>query len=158
MPRGSPGSPMASVPYRIDQLAHLQVLSSYWMPLALLGLHRYLAEPRWQWLTLFGLSSLLQGLSNGYYLLFFPVLVAGWLVWFLPSAHRWKRLGAVGVAWGLSLLPVVPVLWRYQQVHARFGFVRPLEEIRPFGGGRDRFDRGIRVARPLGVPACIRPA
>ena len=119
-------------PYRIDQLPHLQVLSSYWMPLALLGLHRYLAESRWRWLALFGVSSLLQGLSNGYYLLYFPVLVAGWLVWFLPAVHRWKRLAAVGLAWVVSVLPLAPVLWRYQQVHERFGFVRSLAEIRSF--------------------------
>ena len=119
-------------PYRIDQLSHLQVLSSYWMPLALLGLHRYLAEPRWRWLALFGLSSLWQGLSNGYYLLYFPILVVGWLGWFLPAAHRWKRLAAVGAAWVVSVLPLAPVLWKYQQVHDRFGFVRSVEEVRSF--------------------------
>ena len=119
-------------PYRIVQLPHLQVLSSYWMPLALLGLHRYLAEPQRRWLALFGVSSLLQGLSNGYYLLYFPILVVGWLGWFLPAAHRWKRVAAVGVAWGVSVLPLAPVLWRYQQVHERLGFVRSLAEIRSY--------------------------
>ena len=119
-------------PYRIDQLPHLQVLWSSWMPLALLGLHRYLAEPRRRWLALFGVSSLLQGLSNGYYLLYFPILIVGWLAWFLPPVHRWKRLAAVGAAWVVSVLPLAPVLWRYQQVHGRFGFVRPLEEVRSF--------------------------
>ena len=29
-------------PYRMAQLAHVQVLSAYWMPLALAGLHLYL--------------------------------------------------------------------------------------------------------------------
>lgn len=119
-------------PYRIDQIPHLQVLSSYWMPLALLGLHRYLAEPRWRWLALFGVSSLLQGLSNGYYLLYFPILVMGWLVWFLPAVHRWKTLAAVGGAWAVGVLPLAPILWRYQQVHERFGFVRSLGEVRSF--------------------------
>ena len=64
-------------PYRASQLAHIQVLSSQWMPLALLGLHAYLDTGARRWLVVFGLAWLLQALSNGYFLLFFPVLIAG---------------------------------------------------------------------------------
>ena len=41
----------AYVPYRIDQLSHVQVLSSFWMPLALLGFRRFFASRRWRALT-----------------------------------------------------------------------------------------------------------
>ena len=58
-------------PYRMSQLAHLQVLAAFGMPFALLGLHRYLRDPRPRWLVLFGCGWLLQALCNGYYLLFF---------------------------------------------------------------------------------------
>ena len=57
-------------PYRIDQLAHLQVLASFWLPLSLLALHRYWQERRPRWLVLFAGAYLLQGLANGY---FFPL-------------------------------------------------------------------------------------
>lgn len=108
-------------PYRIDQLPHLQGLWSSWMPLALLGLHRYLAEPRRRWLALFGVSSLLQGLSNGYYLLYFPILIVGWLAWFLPPVHRWKRLAAVG-----AHRHVVPAGWsRAVRLYGAAGGPRP---------------------------------
>ena len=34
----------ACLPYRVAQFSHLQVLYAGWMPLALLGLHRYLQD------------------------------------------------------------------------------------------------------------------
>ena len=46
-------------PYRADQLAHLQVLSSYWLPIILLALHVYLRDRRTRWLILFGAAYLL---------------------------------------------------------------------------------------------------
>ena len=38
-------------PYRMAQLAHLQVLASFWMPLALAALHRYVDDRRPRWLA-----------------------------------------------------------------------------------------------------------
>ena len=118
-------------PYRIAQLGHLQILSSYWMPVGLLGLHLYFRDRRTRWLALFGLSCLLQGLSSGYYLLFFPVLIGMWLLWFQPAAktERWNTLAAVGGAWALAMLPLVPLLLRYRDVHDRFGLARSLDEL-----------------------------
>src|SRR4051794_33547496 len=66
-------------PYRASQLAHLQVLVAWWMPIALYALHAYYEHGRARWLAVFGAAWLLQALSNGYYMFFFPVLVAGWL-------------------------------------------------------------------------------
>ena len=81
-------------PYRASQLAHLQVLSSQWMPLALLGLHAYLSTGARRWLVVFGAAWLIQALSNGYFLLFFPVLVVAWLAWFVD----WRRAPGRGLA------------------------------------------------------------
>ena len=50
------GLAFAFAPYRMDQLAHLQVLASFWMPLALLGLHRYVRVQSWKGLLLFGVA------------------------------------------------------------------------------------------------------
>ena len=60
----------AFCPYRMGQMPHLQVLVSFWMPLALFGLHVYLRDGRARWLVLFGSALLFQGLSNLYFLLF----------------------------------------------------------------------------------------
>jgi hypothetical protein len=70
----------AFAPYRMSQFAHVQVLSSYWIPLALFALHRFLREPRWRWAALFAGAWLMQALANGYYLFYFSVLAGLWVL------------------------------------------------------------------------------
>jgi hypothetical protein len=70
-------------PYRIAHLPQIQSLAAFAMPFALLGLHRYLKDPRPKWLWLFGVSWFLQGICNGYYLLFFSVMTGMWMLWFV---------------------------------------------------------------------------
>ena len=72
--------------YRTAELGHIQMVSSYWIPLALLGLHRYLDERRVRWLVLFGIVWLLQSLANLYLMLFGAVLIALWVIYF---CSRW---------------------------------------------------------------------
>ena len=62
-------------PFRIAHFPQIQVMTSYWMPLALLGLHGYVDTRKTRWLCVFAVAWLMQALSNGYYLVFFPVLV-----------------------------------------------------------------------------------
>ncbi|MBA2301299.1 MAG: hypothetical protein H0W08_01545 [Acidobacteria bacterium] len=119
-------------PYRASQLSHLQVLTSQWMPLALLAMHAHLGDGRRRWLLLFAIAWLLQALSNGYYLLFFPSLVALWLLWFVDwKANRRRGLSLALTFAGSSLL-LLPSLLRYQQIHAGLGLQRSLGEMMMF--------------------------
>ncbi|MEO8259635.1 MAG: discoidin domain-containing protein [Acidobacteriota bacterium] len=120
-------------PFRIAHFPQIQVMTSYWMPLALLGLHVYVESGRRRWLVLFGAAWLMQALSNGYYLLFFPVLVALWLAWFTLQRASARRLGVIVLAWVVASLPLVPLLWRYRRIHAAFSFQRGAGEINVFG-------------------------
>ena len=121
-------------PYRVGQLAHLQVLTSQWMPLTLLAMHAYLDDRRRRWLAIAAVAWLLQALSNGYYLLFFPVLIALWLAWFV----RWKtdpRPGLVLLAtFALSSLLLLPGLLQYREVHETMGLARQRGEMLLFSG------------------------
>src|SRR5207245_8627049 len=76
------GVAFAYAPYRTSQLAHLQLYACWWLPLMLLALHAFYDERRVRWLALLGAAWPLQGLTNGYFLLFAPVLIGCWLVWF----------------------------------------------------------------------------
>jgi hypothetical protein len=99
-------------PYRASHVSHIQVLTSQWMPAMLLGMHAYVDTGRGRWLALFGLSWVLQALSNGYYMLFLPALIVPWIVWFTPwrTAPR-KGLALVAVWVGSSLLLPPVTCW-----------------------------------------------
>jgi hypothetical protein len=113
-------------PYRIEQLPHLQVLTAYWLPMAFFALHRYLRDRRVRWLALFALLYLLQGLSNGYLLLYMPVIVLLWTLWF---ARGWRDVVAIGLAGAAALVVLAPILLKYSRVHEQFGFLRTVGEI-----------------------------
>jgi hypothetical protein len=116
-------------PFRAAQLGHLQVLASQWLPLQLLAMHAYLGEGRRRWLVVVGIAWLLQGLSNGYYLLFAPVLFALWFFWF----PRWRSQPGRGLTlagtWMASSLPFIPILLKYREVHQALGLTRGMAEI-----------------------------
>ena len=114
-------------PYRISELGHLQMGSSYWMPLALLGLHGYVAERRVGWLVLFGVGWLLQSLANGYLMLFGAVLIGLWLLFFCSTRESWPAVPKILAAWGLASLPLVPILVKYRAVHDYYGLRRALD-------------------------------
>jgi hypothetical protein len=126
-------------PYRISQLAHVQMLWAFWMPLALVSLHRYARDGRPRWLALFGIAWVAQGLANSYYLLFFPVLLVAWLAWFLTSRRDARRLLTVFATWTLASTALLPVLVAYQRVHAHLGAERTLEVIRGFSADASAF-------------------
>jgi hypothetical protein len=120
-------------PFRIAHFPQIQVMTSYWMPLALLGLHEYVTSRKTRWLWIFAGAWLMQALSNGYYLLFFPVLLGLWMAWFALSRATLRPLAAIVAAWVVSSLPLVPMLWTYRRIHSAFGFQRDLGEINAFG-------------------------
>jgi hypothetical protein len=115
-------------PYRTAELGHLQVLSSYWMPVALLGLHGYLARHRWGWLALFGVAWLLQSLANGYLMLFGAVLVGLWLLYFCSTRESWRAGAAIVATWAIASLPLAPILLTYRAVLSFNGMRRNLTE------------------------------
>jgi hypothetical protein len=126
-------------PVRAGQVAHLQVLTAQWLPLLLLAMHGYLADRRRMWLWLAGAAWLVQGLSNGYYLLFTPVLIALWLLWF----PRWRESPRAGVALVRSLaiasVPFVPILLEYRGIQNALGLARGTEEIAALGAPPSAF-------------------
>jgi hypothetical protein len=126
------GLAFAFAPYRIAQLPHVQVLQTCWLPLTLLALHRFLRTRRRSDLVLFAAAWILNGLSNGYYLLFLGVLLGIWILWFVVVPRRWSDLLHIGSVWIVASLPLALMLWQYHAIHARYGFTRHVLEIEFF--------------------------
>ena len=119
-------------PYRMAQFAHVQVLSAYWIPLGLLGLHLFFKRPQWRWAILFAVSWWLQALANGYYLFYFSVLVGLWLVWFAIGRSRWADVGRLRAVWAVAALALVPMALGYWKWQHAYGFRRWPDEIQSF--------------------------
>ena len=126
------GLAFAFSPYRASQLSHLHLLVTWWMPLALLGLHAFYEDGRRRWLALFGVSWLLQSLTNGYYMFFLPVLLLAWIAWFTPWRSAARKAADVLAAWMLFSLPLLPVLYEYYSVQRRLGLFRTRTEMQMY--------------------------
>jgi hypothetical protein len=126
------GLAFAFAPYRMGQFAHLQVLSYYWAPIVLFGLHRYLRTRDVRWLGVFGGAWLMQSLTNGYALFHVSLFVVLWLIWFARDARTVLRIVA---AWAIAAIPVIPLLWKYRQVHTALHLVRDINEIKQYSVG-----------------------
>ena len=123
------GLVFAFAPYRVSQISHLQVVAPFWLPLALASLHRYLSGRKWAWLGTFGAAWLLQSLTNGYFMLFGAVLIGLWIAYFCTTRATVSALPAIGVAWTVASLPLLPVLLEYKRVHEHFGLERPIGAV-----------------------------
>jgi len=122
------GIAFAYAPYRTSQVGHLQLYACWWLPLVLLSLHAYYEDGRARWLVILGLAWLLQGLTNGYYLLFTPVLIACWLAWFTRRVQL-RRLSRVLIACGAAALAALPFLLMYYHVQTAHGLARSAGEM-----------------------------
>ena len=142
------GSPVAALcaglayafaPFRAGQLSHLQVLTSQWLPVQLLGLHGYVETGRRRWLGALAAGWILQGLSNGYYLLFAPSLLALWGLWFVVGRRRWRAAAAVAATLVFATIALLPAIVQYRSIHAALGLTRGRTEIVQFNASWSSF-------------------
>jgi hypothetical protein len=119
-------------PYRMGQLAHVQMLAVQWAPIAILALHLYFETRATRWLALFGAAWLLQALSNGYALFFLSVFVGLWMLWFVVLQRQWQTAVSLALTMAVASVPLAPILSKYVAVHARNGFTRGPLEVRAF--------------------------
>jgi hypothetical protein len=115
------GLAFAFTPYRISQYSHLQVLSSQWMPFALLGVRRFFESERIGALVGGSAALVAQVLSCGYYLLFFTPFLAAYGCFEMTMRRLWRSARTwrlVALAAVLSALVVWPFAARYLDVRA----------------------------------------
>ena len=125
----------AFAPLRVPQFAHLQVLSSQWMPFTLYGLRRYFETRRVKPLVGAGAALVAQNLSCGYFLLFFAPLVVAYVLFEVASRRLWLDVrvwGAmVATAAGVAAA-TVPFLLPYLALRDLGFGARTLDEVKAF--------------------------
>ena len=125
------GAAFAFLPYRAEQISHLQVLMYGWMPVALWALHRYFVTGQRIALAGFGVAFLLQGLSNGYFFYFFgvAVIVIGVVELFFRVRLRPSMVLELSVAALIMLVPLIPIIAAYLDAREAQALYRTREQI-----------------------------
>jgi hypothetical protein len=122
----------AFAPYRVPQFAHLQVLSSQWMPFALYGLRRFFETQRMTPLIGAGAALVTQNLSNGYFMLFFSPIVAAYVIFEIATRRLWRDVrlwSQLATTAAAVVVLTLPFFLPYLELR-RLGFPpRPLNEI-----------------------------
>jgi hypothetical protein len=126
------GLGFAFAPYHAEHLSHVQMLMAFGMPLALFGLHRYMTTGKAAALGWFAAGWVSVLLSNAYLLVFFPIVAALWVLWFLRGT-AWRPFAYLGVVTVLATLPVLPLLQGYRIRQTAYGFMRGYDEIKNLG-------------------------
>ena len=148
------GMAFAYAPYRVGQLGHLQLYACWWLPLILLALHGYYDDGRKRWLALGGFSWLFQGLTNGYFLLFVPVLAACWLAWFTRRANL--RAGfTVMLSFAITALPALPFLLKYRAVQSALRLSRSAGEMIAYSARPESFLSATPLLRFWHTPPAL---
>ena len=122
------GLAFAFAPFTGEHASHIQMLMAFGMPLALYGLHRYVKSGAMRDLVWFAVGWLSVTMSNAYMLVFFPILIAVWAIWFFKRADA-RRWAAIAVTGGVATLPVLPLLIGYHLRQAAYGLFRDYPEI-----------------------------
>jgi hypothetical protein len=118
-------------PFRIAHLSHLELLAGFAMPIALASLHMYLRDRRTRWIVTFAVALFVQGLCATYYLVFFAVFLALWVIWFVRP-REWRTAIVVGVASVAAAAALLPIAVEYVRIHHYYGFTRSLTEVETF--------------------------
>lgn len=120
-------------PYRVSHLSHIQMLCTFGVPLALLGLHEWVDRGARRGLLLFAAGWLLTAASNGYLMVIFGVYLIFWVIWFCSTRATIGRVPALAAIGLVATLPLVPLLLEYARIHRAYGLQRGIAEIASYG-------------------------
>jgi hypothetical protein len=127
------GAVFAFAPLRLAHVVHVQLLTSFWMPVCLLFLFRVVEKRRWRDAAGFGVSLAGQALASFYNGLFLAV-AAALAVAHAAAGRRLDRGAAVRLAGGgaLAAVFVLPATLPYFEARRLYRFERAEGETRGF--------------------------
>jgi hypothetical protein len=138
--------------YRMTNLAQAQLLTTQWMPFALLALVQLLRHPRLRYVAILVLFFSLQILSSFYYGILLALAMAVFFVFDLGFRFRSRvaqqapsftpyapRLAYLLLAAVFSVLILLPFALPYFQVQRQLGFERTLADSEPFSASLHQY-------------------
>jgi hypothetical protein len=125
-------------PYRMAHIGHLELLAAFGMPAALAALHRYDCTRQRRWLAAFTAALTLQTLCSSYYALFFVIVLALWMVWFLRWTD-WRAAIGILIACTCAVIVVAPIGVGYWRLHAQQALSRTFIEIQTYSADLSSF-------------------
>ena len=136
------GSPIAAfvgalaftfAPYRLSHLSHVQMLWTFGIPVAVLGLHQWVDERQRRGLVVFAAGWLVTAASNGYLMVFAGMYLLFWIAWFCTSRAAVDRIPGIAVTGLVATAPLAPILLKYFDVHREYGLRRSIAEVASYG-------------------------
>lgn len=112
--------------HQLSHVYHLNLLTTGWLALFLLGLHRLLRRPTWGPILLAGVSFALSAQSSGYYAVASAVLALVFVAAHWRAFREPRLLAAAGGAALLGALLVAPYLRAFLELREREGLRRPI--------------------------------
>jgi len=113
------GCALAFCPWRFGELTRVQMLGTFYLPLAVLCLARYLRGGGWRALAAMAVCVVLQALTS-FYLGYFAFAVIGFLL--LPSllarTLTLRQVASIALALGAAAVLLIPVSLPYTRLHA----------------------------------------
>jgi hypothetical protein len=125
----------AYCPYVFARMAHVQLLMTFGIPLALLALHRLIDRPTLARGGMLAAALIVQTLACAYYGIFAALTVGLGVIYYSVTRGLWRSARywiAVAFAAALTLVALLPVLLPYLTMQEDFGFVRRLDEADQF--------------------------
>jgi hypothetical protein len=126
------GIVFAFVPYRFNQLSHLPIIFTGWVPLLLEALVLFMRERSWRRAGWLGLAFLMNALTclTWFVLTAIPLALSALFLMARYRAWREKAFWLRGViATGAALLVLFPFLLPYYRVSQAHGFIRSGAEV-----------------------------
>jgi hypothetical protein len=121
----------AFCPYVFAHTAHIQLMITGGIPLAMLMLHHIADRPTWRYGAGLGVTLLVQALACAYYGIFAALMVGFAIVFFTISRSLARNKAwwtAIAVAAAVSIAGVAPFLYPYYEIRQDAGFERSLQE------------------------------
>jgi hypothetical protein len=146
------------------ELSHLHVLSIYWLPFALLGLHRYFETDARRYLVGAGAALVALTFSSIYYVAYSAPLIAIFIAFELSAVGRWRNPRVWLELWATAAVVVVatlPVVLPYLEVYQRLGITRSTAEVMQYSATVDQYWHalgGLLPALALAVVSLVAAA